>query len=126
MIYMWGMTGPADVYANVVLGCGLVLSVGVAPLALFKGRLSAIIGGACLLITLPMFLEMTRAIGVTAGLFSPLLIISLIMFALGLVNCIRVISKTEFSSVLDGRVKVGFSILPLALVLVYALIETYL
>lgn len=125
MIYMWGITGPVEVYAYVVLAFGLGLGLVIAPLALYKARLSAIIGETCLLISLPMFLEIARAIGFTAGFFTPLLIISLIMFVMAAVNGIRIIAKTKFNDTLPGRVKVVLSVLPLALFFVYVLVETY-
>ncbi len=113
MTYIWDITEPnAEVYIGV--GCGLILSCVSTILSLYLPKLSAGVGGICLLVSAPLFINIIMAVGLSAKLITPFLLISLIAFIIGLVNCVLILIKRTRSDKMNKKAKIAFCIFPFA------------
>jgi len=111
MTYIWNITEPdAEYYVGV--GCGLLLSCVSTVLCLFQPRLSAAVGAMCLLVSAPLFFNILMAVGLTVGLITPFLLISLIAFVIAVAGCVRVLLKGKRPDELNNKAKIAFCILP--------------
>jgi hypothetical protein len=123
MTFIYDIFEPAGVDMYIGVGCGLVLSCVATVFSLYKPKISAVIGGISMLISAPLFIEICGAIGVTLLLFTGMILISLIAFVVGIVNCILVLFQGKRLDNLRNKAKVALSILPTALIVIIMVAE---
>lgn len=114
MSFVWDITEPdADFYIGV--GCGLALSCLCTILSLNHPRVSALLGGLCLLFSAPLFIKILMAVGLTVSLITPFLLLSLIAFMIGVGCCVLILLKRKRPQEPRKIAKIAFCILPFVL-----------
>jgi len=126
MAYLWGFPGPPDRYDYLTVACAIVLSCGASILSIYKPALSAITGGLCLLITAPMFTNIVRAFGFSAGYFTVLVSLALIAYIAGIVYCILILLKRTRFDDLNKKAKIALCILPFVLFILFTIADHFL
>lgn len=123
MTFIYDIFEPAGIDMYIGVGCGLVLSCVATAFSLYRHKISAVIGGICMLISAPLFIEICGAIGGKLWFFTGTILISLFAFIVGIVNCFRVLFQGKRLDNLRIKSKVALSILPTALIVIIMVAE---
>jgi hypothetical protein len=126
IMYMWNLFAPADFYAYITLISSLSLFVAAPILSLYKVKIAAITAMICLVVTTPMFVEMARGIGFSWDPFLPFLIISLVMYAISITMCFKLITKPQKVIFINGSLKIVLSVLPLLVLALWLIARHFL
>ncbi len=116
-MFLWGFSaGASNAWPYIILAGSLILFVIASTLSLHKVKAGAIVGAPCLLATVPMLINMMKAIGWSSKWFSLILLVVATLFMFGLVTTIRILIGGEKETEVKSPLKFILTAIPTALI----------